>query len=57
MVFLPSVSLPDDPTLISFSSKEVSFYWQKQPSEVFLKKVSLKIAQIAQENTCVAVPF
>ena len=57
MVFLPSVSLPDDPTLISFSSKEVSFYWQKQPSEVFLKKVSLKIAQIAQENTCVEVSF
>ena len=30
---------------------------QKQPLEVFRKKVFLKILQISQENTCVEVSF
>ena len=33
------------------------FYIQKQPLEVFCKKVFLKISQNSQENTCARVPF
>ena len=30
---------------------------EKQPSEVFYKKLFLKISQYSQENTCVGVSF
>ena len=30
---------------------------QKQPPEVFYKKLFLKISQYSQENTCVGVSF
>ena len=42
--------------LLTFSEK-VFHDVGKQPSEVFYKKVFLKISQISQENTCVGVSF
>ena len=50
------------PFSISCMKELITYYWvelqgQKQPSEVFSKKVFLKISQNSQRNTCARVSF